>query len=71
MVKDQVLGIVRHVLTAVGAILVVKGYTDEGTVTLIIGAVLTAAGGIWSIFDKKEEKVLERAETILQSRMMK
>lgn len=71
MVKEQILGIVRHVLTAVGAILVVKGYIDEGTVTLVIGALLTATGGIWSIFDKKEEKVLERAEAILQSRMLK
>ena len=52
MNKDQVLGIIRHVLTAVGSILVIKGYTDEVTTTTAIGAIITAVGAIWSIVDK-------------------
>jgi predicted DNA-binding transcriptional regulator len=66
MNKDQVLGIIRHVLTAIGSILVVKGYTDELTTTTAIGAIITAVGAIWSIVDKKEENVLQKAEEIQQ-----
>lgn len=69
MNKDQVLGIIRHVLTAVGSILVIKGYTDEVTTTAAIGAVITAVGAIWSIVDKREENVLQKAESIQQSRL--
>lgn len=53
MKKEQILGIVRHLLTFVGGIVVVKGYMDNGMVTEIIGAVMTLAGAVWSVFDKK------------------
>lgn len=69
MNKDQVLGIIRHVLTAVGSILVIKGYTDEVTTTTAIGAIITSVGAIWSIVDKREENVLQKAESIQQSRL--
>lgn len=71
MNKDQVLGIIRHVLTAAGSILVLKGYTDEVTATTIVGAIITAVGAIWSIVDKKEENVLQKAESIQQRRLTK
>ena len=51
--KEQVLGIVRHTLTFIGGIVVMKGLVDEATVTEIIGGVLTLAGTIWSVIDKK------------------
>lgn len=69
MNKEQILGIVRHVLTAAGAILAIKGYTDEGTATLIVGALMTAIGGIWSIFDKRDDNVLAKANAILAKRI--
>lgn len=71
MNKDQVLGIIRHVLTAAGSILVLKGYTDEVTATTVVGAIITAVGAIWSIVDKKEENVLQKAESIQQRRLTK
>lgn len=53
LTKEQVLGIVRHTLTFVGGIVVMKGLVDEATVTEIIGGVLTLTGTIWSVINKK------------------
>jgi hypothetical protein len=51
--KEQVLGIVRHVLTFAGGIVIAKGLADENTVNEIIGGVITLVGTIWSIVSKK------------------
>ena len=53
LTKDQVLGIVRHTLTFVGGIVVMKGLVDETVVTEIIGGVMTLVGTIWSVINKK------------------
>lgn len=53
MSKERILGVVRHTLTFVGGILVMKGLIDEVVATEIIGGVMTLAGTIWSIFEKK------------------
>jgi len=50
--KEQILGIVRHTLTFVGGILVMRGIVDETTVTEIVGGAITLTGAIWSIVDK-------------------
>lgn len=52
--KDIIFGIVRHLLTVFGGILVSKGYTDETTVTSVVGAVMTIVGFVWSIWNKKK-----------------
>ena len=54
LTKDQVLGIVRHALTFVGGIVVMKGLVDEATVTEIIGGAMTLIGTVWSIVDKNK-----------------
>jgi hypothetical protein len=53
LTKEQIMGIIRHGLTFVGGILVMKGLVDETTVTEIIGGAMTLTGAIWSIVDKK------------------
>lgn len=53
MSKERILGVVRHTLTFVGGILVMKGLIDEVVATEIIGGVMTLAGTIWSISEKK------------------
>jgi hypothetical protein len=53
LTKEQILGIVRHTLTFVGGILVMKGLVDEAVVTEIIGGVMTLTGTIWSVINKK------------------
>jgi uncharacterized membrane protein YphA (DoxX/SURF4 family) len=52
MKKEQVLGIVRHVLTFTGGILVAKGIATEALSQELIGAVITLIGGVWSIIEK-------------------
>jgi len=54
MNKEKFLGIVRHSLTFIGGILVMKGLVDEAVVTEIIGGTITLAGTIWSVFNKKK-----------------
>lgn len=53
LTKEQALGILRHTLTFVGGIVVAKGYVDNGTLTEIIGGIMTLAGAVWSVLDKK------------------
>jgi len=53
LTKEQVLGIVRHALTFVGGIVVMKGWADDVMVTEIIGGVMTLTGAIWSVIVKK------------------
>ena len=62
MNREQILAIARHILTAVGTILVIKGYTDEVTSTAIIGAIMTAASGVWTIFDKTNAQTAKKVE---------
>jgi hypothetical protein len=52
MKKEIVLGVVRHTLTFVGGILVAKGILEQGLLTEIVGGVMTAIGGIWSVISK-------------------
>jgi hypothetical protein len=54
MKKEQILGIVRHALTAIGGSAVILGYYDESTVTQIIGVLMTAIGFVWSVVDKNK-----------------
>ena len=56
MNQNQILGIARHILTLAGGFLVVRGTIDESTLTELVGSVITLAGLIWSVVDKKEKK---------------
>lgn len=53
MTKDQVLGLIRHVLTFGGGILIAKGLVSEAASTEIIGAVITLVGSVWSVLSKR------------------
>lgn len=54
MTKEQVVGVIRHVITFVGGILVVKGILDDAMVQEVLGGVLGLVGTVWSIVDKKK-----------------
>ncbi len=51
--KEQIMGIVRHGLTFVGAIFIVKGQVSEGQWYEISGAAVSFLSVIWSVLDKK------------------
>lgn len=56
MSKEVILGLIRHVLTAGGGVLATKGVVDSETAGIIIGALITIAGAIWSVMDKNKAK---------------
>jgi hypothetical protein len=51
--KEQFLGVVRHILTFVGGILVMRGQLDTLGQEQLIGSVMTLAGVVWSYWIKK------------------
>lgn len=53
MNKEQKLGIIRHVLTFVGGILLAKGLVDESLLTDMVASIMVLVGGAWSILDKR------------------
>jgi hypothetical protein len=55
LTKEQLLGIIRHSLTFVGGILIMKGAVDEATWAEVVGGAITLSGAIWSITHKKEK----------------
>ncbi len=54
LTKEQLLGIVRHAVTFIGGILVMKGLIDDSLVQEILGGATTLAGSIWSVVDKNK-----------------
>lgn len=54
MNQEQIFGVVRHTLTAVGGILIAKGVLGEGQWEELTGAALALAGIIWSIVIKRK-----------------
>lgn len=55
MKKEQILGIVRHTLTFIGGLLVMKGIADETTITEVVGGIVTLVGAFWSIVEKAKK----------------
>ena len=52
MSKEQILGLIRHILTSVGGAILMLGYFDEALVTEVTGGLMTAIGFVWSVIDK-------------------
>ena len=57
MNKAKILGMVRHVLTFGGGLIVAKGVIDETMMVQIVGAIITLIGHAWSWYapEKKAE----------------
>jgi len=53
--KEELLGIVRHGLTFLGGIIITGGLLDAGLWAELSGGLLTVAGVIWSILDKRKK----------------
>jgi hypothetical protein len=54
MTAEQVAGIVRAVVAAIGGYLVGKGIADAETVAAVGGAVATIAAAVWSVLSKRK-----------------
>lgn len=53
MNKNEVYGVVRTILAAVGGVLVGKGYIDSETAVALAGAIATIAAAAWSVKSKR------------------
>lgn len=56
MTKEQVLGVVRHLLTFVGGAVAAKGVISESQLFEISGAIVTLIGSIWSVAEKRNRQ---------------
>lgn len=54
--KDIILGVVRHSLTAGGGALVTSGLANSQTLDEAVGAVMTLLGVAWSIWEKYKSR---------------
>jgi hypothetical protein len=57
MDQAAVLAILRHALTAGGAYLVTSGCITSDQLTTIVGAIIAVAPVIWSLIQKRQQKV--------------
>lgn len=55
LTKEELLGIVRHGLTFIGGIVITGGLIDSSLYSELSGGILTLAGVIWSIIDKRKK----------------
>jgi hypothetical protein len=55
MKKEQILGLIRHLLTFVGGLAIAKGLIDQVQETELVGAICTIIGTVWSVLAKKTE----------------
>jgi hypothetical protein len=55
MTAEQVAGIVRALVAAVGGYLVGRGFVDGETVSAVGGALATLITAIWSVTSKKDK----------------
>lgn len=46
--SEQMMGVVRHVLTAVGAVLGYTGFVDDATWTTVMGSLMVMIPMVWS-----------------------
>lgn len=53
VLKDSILGVVRHILTTAGGYLSANGIIGADEVNTGVGAIITLVGIAWSIWDKK------------------
>jgi O-antigen/teichoic acid export membrane protein len=58
MTAEQIAGIVRAVVAAVGGYLVGKGFADAETVAAVGGALATIAVAVWSVRSKKKPEAV-------------
>jgi hypothetical protein len=54
LTKEQIFGIIRHTLTFVGGLLVMRGIVDNSNLEALTSGIVTITGIIWSIIEKNK-----------------
>lgn len=55
MKKEQIMGVIRHILTFGGGLLVAHGVIDEAVMLELVGAFTTISGAAWSYFSSEKK----------------
>lgn len=50
--NDKVYGVIRHILTFAGGVLITKGVLDEAGLEEVVGSIMTIIGFGWSYYNK-------------------
>jgi hypothetical protein len=53
MKQTQLLGILRHALSAIGGFAIYKGHIDAQDAEQLIGLIITLFAAVWSIWEKR------------------
>jgi hypothetical protein len=53
MNTDQIAGVARTILSAIGGYFVGKGLIDQTTMISVVGALVTLGTGVWSVLAKR------------------
>ena len=61
MTGEQIAGLVRAIVAAVGGYLVGKGLADAETVAAVAGAAATIVAAVWSVLSKKKAEPVDPA----------
>jgi hypothetical protein len=54
MTREQLEGVVRHILTTIGGVLVTKGTISESIVEIAVGVGVGLVGLVWSLINKNK-----------------
>ena len=58
MNSDQIGGILRAILAALGGFVIAKGYTDAATFATVSGAIVALGVALWSVRSNKSGTVI-------------
>jgi hypothetical protein len=64
MTSDQVTGLIRAILTAIGGFVIGKGWLNAETFTWISGGVLTIGGAVWSLWTNRPAGIAGSAQAL-------
>lgn len=53
MTKNEIYGVARAVLSAVGGFVVARGWVDSETAVALAGAIATVVAAVWSVRSKR------------------
>lgn len=54
MTKNEVYGVARAVLAAIGGFVVARGWVDSETAVTLAGAIATIVAAVWSVKSKRK-----------------
>ena len=64
MTIDQITGIMRAILTALGGIILAKGWVSATTWAWLTGGILTLGGALWSLWSNRPAGIAGSAQTL-------